>query len=1513
MNKKLVLRVTALCMAMSMALSCAFGALPAAQAVEIEPAVAEEVVMQEEAVDAAESSAEEAVTEEEPSEEEAAEEIEAVEEEVAEAPVIEAEAEEPATGLIDFTSPTEGITIDAEKRTVTVENSGGDHFVVYDGMEAKSNSFIWEADVDFDTTETLHSAALIFGIQKKNAPGTHWSGANVDSGRGGDDAFRMFGPEVGNEVNCGTKDGIDFSKTMHFKLDIDENGNFTYSFGNVDGTMKSKTGTLASWNGGYLGLLTWNSTATFSKINFVDRNVEKPDDTNPLEGGESYKTCLTGMSSVGGTWEITEDGLHSDAIGKGDAFLFSETSAENYVYSTDVTFLKNEGAASLIFNNVSTSNHNECYAVNLEAGSKIAKFWRWTDGDGEHLINDKQAPTSENGVYNLKVVVINNWVSYYVNDKLLASSGDYTLQPDDRGQDTCLKGGYLGLLNWNGDMVFQNTTLTAIEGKYDPTVKNITVSSSKGTVEKKAQFSSGEPIFIQYVKNDASTVDINVTPVSDKAAVTVIGADGKTYEGGKNVPVSVGVNYIQVISTVTAEDGTTASLTYRVNVHRRQPEAVYYNEPYRDQYHYSVKDGWANDPNGLVYYKGTYHFFYQFYDAKRWGPMHWAHATSKDLVHWEEQPIAFYPDANGAMFSGCIVADETNASGLFSTKQGGLIAFITCDGNGQRIKLAYSEDEGVTWQKIDKIAVDWSRDPLGSRDFRDPKVFRWENKWFMVLAGGPLRIYSSENLVDWKCESTYSNLHTECPDLYPIKADDGAIKWVLSRGGRFYKIGDLKEVNGKWRFVPDAEYQDKDGVMNFGKDSYAAMTFYVQDFGTAAKPTLPDIIEINWMNTWDNYCNDVADKVGQEFNGTFNLALKEGVVKEGDTYLLTQTPVKGYDALRGEAVVNVKGETVTADNTILKDFAGDCYEIESTFYPAAGTTKVGFQLRVGEGEHTDVIYDLTTETLCIDRSKSGIQISSRFTDVDSQKVTRNADGSVTLHIYMDKASVEVFTRNDTAAGANQIFPDVTSLGAKVIVEGEAAKADITIYPMASVWDKVVTDTPAAITSTSASETILYVGDTSSMKVTLLPINVAQDVKWTVADESIVTVNANGASAAVTALKKGETTITAAAAADSTISKTFKVRVLENNFETNVGPFVAANGNWFVDDKTLHDDDYCNNGSYISQNPVSAEEYTLETKVAYTRGLINIFFAANSTNPFDEKHPYSIQIGDSQNIRLFFFAGDDIKTVSMGKNINDGKYHDVKITKTRNCIAVAIDGVEYLNHTFDSVGEYFNTNAHVGIGLWDGSVDVQTFNVNDLNQKPEEKPEVKPEEKPVEKPVVKPSKPTVSAAVTTKGIALKWTAKNAKKYALYRKSGSGSYRKIKTTSATSFVDTDVKNGVKYQYKVVAINGTEKSAASSVKTAVYVKNVTLSSVKGAKKALSVKWKKNSAVTGYQVQYSTSKSFKKAKTVTVKKAKTVSKTIKSLKKGTKYYVRIRGYKTVSGKKYYSAWSAAKSAKTK
>ena len=1225
-------------------------------------------------------------------------------------------------GLMTFATRAvfSNITVDGQKYGalesaedgVTIHGVNGDAHVVSDVKLEAEQGFAYETDIDL-AADTC-SAALTFGIRNPENPGEAWIGANFNfndhNGAGGARVFQVgYGAgDIGSAVLEGK---LDRSKTIHAKLQVSSDGLVTYELYNTD-TPENKvtvTGNLSDYQGGHLGLLTFDSSAVFTNTTYT-LEEEIPADTD-------YKTNLGELTYAGGTWIMTEEGLYSDATGRGDCFAFSEVQGTNFVYSTDIDFDGTEGAAALVFRSNRDLGNKECYAVNIDVGSHRCKFWRWQRNDALQLIDEREVPATADEKYTLKVVACDSWILYYVNDQLIGSTGDYVLQAGNRGQNTAIQEGFFGLLNWNSRVTFQNTYYKELGGDFDPILTDITVTSDVGTVEEKTQFTPTEPITLQYVKHDAFAVNIEAVPASEDTVVEIRDANGDIYPDGKNIPVGEGSNYITVKSTVTADDGTTASVVYRVNVHRFQADEVYYNEAYRGQFHYSVKEGWGNDPNGLVYYNGTYHMFYQFYDDIKWGPMHWAHATSTDLIHWQEEPIALYPDANGAMFSGCIVVDEHNTSGFFDgIEGGGLVAIITADGNGQRMKLAYSHDAGKTWTKVDEIAADWTDDPLRDAAFRDPKVFRWEGKWFMVVAGGPLRIYSSDDLRSWKCEAAYADLHTECPDLYPIEAPDGQIKWVLSGGGRFYKIGDFKTVDGNWRFVPDAEYVTGNGVMNFGRDSYAAMTYYIHDFGTAANPTLPELVELNWMNTWDDYCNQVAEKVGQDFNGTYNLNLKLGLIKDGEKYVLTQTPISGYETLRRtEEKLEWTQVTVEENNALLKDFVGDTYEILAKFYPQEGTRKVGFQVRTGEGEETRIVYDLQSQSLSIDRSRSGVIISGKFAQVDSQNVTRNADGTVELHIYVDKASVEVFAKDYTAAGAVQIFPSPLSVGAGVLVEGAAAKADITIYPLNSIWtDKVEVTAPQYIGTTMAASQNLYVGESLTLKAYVLPTTVSQELSWSVQEgQDVAAVDENGT---VTALKKGTAVVVAASKADPELTKEFTIRVTENNFKTNIPQFVAVNGSWIIDDETLSVSNGGQNDYYMSAEAIEGN-YVLETDIRYTRGLINLFLASETVDPHEGVGAYTIQFGYDSNVRLFPFGREDFTRGTMDSSINDGAYHHVKVIREGQTILVYVDEQLCLEHTFGETEAFF-ADGHVGIGLWDGALDVQNFFVHQLKEEPE---------------------------------------------------------------------------------------------------------------------------------------------------------------------------------------------------
>lgn len=221
-----------------------------------------------------------------------------------------------------------------------------------------------------------------------------------------------------------------------------------------------------------------------------------------------------------------------------------------------------------------------------------------------------------------------------------------------------------------------------------------------------------------------------------------------------------------------------------------------FSELHRPQFHFTPASGWMNDPNGMVYHNGEYHLFYQHNpDSTVWGPMHWGHAISKDLVHWEHMPIALYPDEHGTIFSGSAVVDTKNTSGLGTNDNPPMVAIFTYHNhegeNAGRVDfqtqgIAFSLDNGRTWEKYENNPV--LPNP-GIRDFRDPKVMWHEEseKWVMSLAvADHISFYSSPNLLEWEFESDFgANIGGhggvwECPDLFKLSVEGTAMeKWVL--------------------------------------------------------------------------------------------------------------------------------------------------------------------------------------------------------------------------------------------------------------------------------------------------------------------------------------------------------------------------------------------------------------------------------------------------------------------------------------------------------------------------------------------------------------------------------------------------------------------------------------------------------------------------------------------------------------------------------------------------------------
>ena len=380
-----------------------------------------------------------------------------------------------------------------------------------------------------------------------------------------------------------------------------------------------------------------------------------------------------------------------------------------------------------------------------------------------------------------------------------------------------------------------------------------------------------------------------------------------------------------------------------------------------------------NDPNGMVFHKGVYHLFYQYYpDSTVWGPMHWGHATTTDLVHWENHPIALYPDSLGYIFSGSAVVDEKNSSGFGKEGQIPLVAIFTHHNpkaekesplTVENQSIAFSLDDGNTWTKYEGNPV--LKNP-GIRDFRDPKVFWHEpgKKWIMTLAASDQIIfYSSPNLKTWTKESEFGKefgAHGgvwECPDLFPLEYKGETI-WVLivninpggPNGGSAtqYFTG---QFDGK-TFTP---YQTDTRWADYGPDDYAGVTWS----NTGARK-----IFFGWMSNWD-YANVVPTV---KWRSASTLPRDLTLEKIGDRYFLCSLPVPEIEKIAGPPVVL---ENLSEDNLDLSQKTGSLNGPARLQITSDTIQTFSITLSNKNGEKIMIGYDKAENSYFIDRSRAG--------------------------------------------------------------------------------------------------------------------------------------------------------------------------------------------------------------------------------------------------------------------------------------------------------------------------------------------------------------------------------------------------------------------------------------------------------------------------------------------------------------------------------------------------------------
>ena len=461
-----------------------------------------------------------------------------------------------------------------------------------------------------------------------------------------------------------------------------------------------------------------------------------------------------------------------------------------------------------------------------------------------------------------------------------------------------------------------------------------------------------------------------------------------------------------------------------------------YRETNRPQLHYSSKSGWSNDINGLVYYEGEYHMFYQHNPGSNYfGAISWGHAVSTDLIHWEELPVAI-PWGNGkVIWSGSCVVDENDTSGFFGGGSGLVAVFTYADTtrqNEQSVGIAYSTDKGRTFTKIPDSVITNDGEPA----FRDPKAFWHEEsqKWICIVAGGPLRVYSSTNLRDWTKESRNDDLWTECPDLYKMKVEGmDESKWVLALAGEGYYIGDF---DGK-KFVPTQEKV----LFDKSPDRYGAMTFNSMPDGRR--------VEIDWYGNW-KYANDIA--VDWPCNGVATIPVEWKLVKEDGVYKIRRDFIAEFDTLRGAKIYETQSGVLKegAENPF-GNITASTMDLCVRFRPVDGA-KLNFSFFGGNGTELTLTYNPADQTYSLDRTKLHLDYPDMMKTYTA-KATPDKNGFVELRIVLDWSGIEVVANEGETMLSAIYFGEEGCNQIKMFTTGGLVEIEsMTAYRMNSIFN-----------------------------------------------------------------------------------------------------------------------------------------------------------------------------------------------------------------------------------------------------------------------------------------------------------------------------------------------------------------------------------------------------------------------------------------------------------------------------
>ncbi len=489
-----------------------------------------------------------------------------------------------------------------------------------------------------------------------------------------------------------------------------------------------------------------------------------------------------------------------------------------------------------------------------------------------------------------------------------------------------------------------------------------------------------------------------------------------------------------------------------------QPAA--YQELHRPQFHFTPAINWMNDPNGMVYYDGEYHLFYQYNPfGDKWGHMSWGHAVSPDLVHWEHLPLALAEENGVMIFSGSAVVDWKNTSGFGKDGKAPLVAIYTghySEKPLQNQQIAFSNDRGRTWTKYEGNPVL----DIGLKDFRDPKVM-WDERtgqWVMTVSmptDRKVRFYGSPNLKDWTLLSEFGPAGSvkgiwECPDLFQVAIEGSdRSKWVLivNIGGESVAGGSgcqyfVGEFDGR-EFKSDDNDPTAVHWVDYAKDFYAAVSWADVPESDGRR------LWLGWMSNWE-YANDVPTT---PWRSAMSIPRTLSLRKVDGDWRLLQQPVVELEKLRvadsgGQFSYESSGENSTLENNFGN--LGQTYELVADIR-ASKDAVFSLEFCRGDGEGTVLRFDLASETVTLDRTQSGVvDFSDRFPSVFTAPV-RRIKGGVRVHAFVDTSSIEIFINDGETVLTTLVLPKPDSNGLQ-LKAGEGVKStQVTTWKLNSAW------------------------------------------------------------------------------------------------------------------------------------------------------------------------------------------------------------------------------------------------------------------------------------------------------------------------------------------------------------------------------------------------------------------------------------------------------------------------------